>query len=75
MGLALLPERLRVRIEAAEHADEPRLRRAELGPAACERGGVGRLHRAEAPVAAAIVREGQSAPHPACVTGPRHGVP
>ena len=43
-------------------------------PAMGEGGGVRRLHRSEAAIAAAI-KVGQSAPHPACVTGPRQGVP
>ena len=63
----------RVGVEACGSADEVggRRRRGRRIQAA-QRRGVGRLHRPEAAVAAAVVA-GQSAPQPAWVTGPEAG--
>src|SRR5215207_4276877 len=55
MRLARLPELLRAGVEAAVDPDEIALARAELRHAAAQRRAVGRLHRSEAAIAAAVV--------------------
>src|SRR5215469_10909462 len=61
MDRCLLAERLRVRIERTERADQVIAARAELAPACGERRGVRRLHRPEAAVAAPVEARAQRA--------------
>src|SRR5579885_2488331 len=70
INFALLTEGFGLGVEITIHTQERMPGCPKLLPALAERRRIRRLHRPKAPIAAPVI-----GPQPACVTGPRQGMP